>query len=148
MRRVLTQRILYQGISLVVQGLRLHARDAGAPSSIPGWGTRSRTPSTKGPATTKTWHSQITKKTKEKKGMLYLTSISGAPTLCGTRDTVVREREEKRPQRGPGFHGASMGKANVNLLIRSATMTSEEQGAASTYDPGDDASLKGETGHL
>ena len=41
-----------------------------------------------------------------------------------------------------------MGQADVNLPIRSVTMTSEEQGAASAYDPGDDASRKGETGHL
>ena len=39
-------------------------------------------------------------------------------------------------------------KADINLLIRSVTMTGEGQGAVSTYDPGDDASLKGETGHL
>ena len=63
------------GTFLVVQWLKLHAPNAGGPSSIPGQGTRSHVLQlnilhavSKMPLiTTKSWHTQISKKKKKKK---------------------------------------------------------------------------------
>ena len=53
---------IHPGTSLVVQWLRLHAPNAGAPGSIPSQGPRSHMPQLKIPcAATKTWHSQVKK---------------------------------------------------------------------------------------
>ena len=57
-----------RGTSVIVQWLRLHAPNAGAPGLIPGQGTRSCMLQLKNLcATIKTWCSQINKQFKKKK---------------------------------------------------------------------------------
>lgn len=61
------------GASLVVQWLRHHAPNTGAPDSIPGWGTRAYMPQLKIPhAKAKTQHSQKKEKNKTKKKYIYI----------------------------------------------------------------------------
>ena len=64
----------------VVQWLRLHASNAGGPDSIPGQGTRSRTPQRRSKipsAATKTWISQINKFFFKKKE-----TLGWGPAIC------------------------------------------------------------------